>query len=195
MVSARVLVLVALCCAAPLEGFAQQNRLVNPDFATGYLPDWNSGGFGGNATWVGSPDHTGGVSGSVRLQPVNQAGRTLYQCIPAAPGANYEFSFWTYQASGQTCTGGFTGTYGRLAWYAAPGCPNGQEIPPYFVDTSTSASFDSWEFLSASGTYPVGTQSALIVLNSYCDSLVGAFESFVDDASVTDEVIFRDDFE
>jgi hypothetical protein len=180
----------ACLCVATCQA---QNLLDNPDFPYSYY-GWKSNGGIGNTDWVSSPDHSGGQSGSIRLRGYSLGSDVLYQCIDAVGGASYTFGAWSYQPSGQTCSGGFTGNSVRLWWYDAPACPNGSEIN--FIDSATAGLFDQWQPLAIPDSVaPATTRSALIVLSSYCGTYSQTFTGYFDDAFVSSDIVFRDRFD
>ena len=169
-----------------------QNALQNPDFEISYA-GWNTNGGIGSTDWVMSPDHTG-PGGSIRLRGYSFGSDTLYQCVAIVGGAQYDFGAWSWQASGQECSGTFTGNSVRLTWFTSTTCTNGSDLA--FIDASAASMFDQWQKLQATEfPAPPNARSALLVLAAYCNQFQKTFEGFFDDAFVTSDIIFRNAFE
>jgi len=186
IVLSAVMILMVTAAASPAVA---QNLVVNPDF------DIDTSGWVGPGVWDmldvdGSP--TSGSATYVITSTGSSGAAFVRQCVILDPMiGGYDFSVWTYVASGQTATG-----YARsdLVWYTDTLCDSGSFLG--FDEFSHSSLLDVWEQSGGSVFTPPTALSVRVtaVNQSFGD---GDFQVYVDGFSLEPNLsmIFGDSFE
>jgi len=183
-VLSAVMILIVTTAASPTVA---QNLVVNPDF------DIDTSGWSGPAAWDTLDVDGSTTSGSATylITSVGASGAAFaLQCVVLDPMIDgYDFSAWTYVASGQTATG-----FARadLWWYTDTLCDSFLSSAVF----SNSSLFDVWEPSGGSAfTPPTALSVRVTAINqSFGD---GDFQVYVDGFSLEPNLsmIFGDSFE
>ena len=185
--------ILLLSIAAHFPNLYAQNLLTNPNFDTDYAGWGVTNPSPPATTWVSSPDHTGGQSGSVQLKAANPISSGLTQCIAVNPGYAYTFGFWNYQASGQACSTGTTGSEAGVSFWYDSACT--QSFGVGGSSSPRSSLFDQWEELDGQFVAPLSVHSIGFDVVTSCGQSLQIFQAFVDDAFLMSDTVFRSGFE